>query len=223
MAPFVETFCRPELDQQAHPYICGLLSDVARKNIASIAYRFGQDRLPLQRFLGWAPWEDEPLRQELTRQVAEHLGRADGVLVFDPSGFPKSGPESVGVARQWRGRRPAGGAVPRRRLGNASRRGVPRLTRTPGSGSTCATAPQGRWWLPGSHDVWWRGRRGGNKAMRSCESCDATATATTSRWCRSMLLWPTPRLRHRWGSWPVWPKPNIASKHAASAARVKPD
>ena len=104
MAPFVETFCRPELDQQAHPYICGLLSDVARKNIASIAYRFGQDRLPLQRFLGWAPWEDEPLRQELTRQVAEHLGRADGVLVFDPSGFPKSGPESVGVARQWCGR-----------------------------------------------------------------------------------------------------------------------
>jgi SRSO17 transposase len=32
------------------------------------------------------------------------LGRADGVLVVDPSGFPKSGPESVGVARQWCGR-----------------------------------------------------------------------------------------------------------------------
>ena len=46
MAPFVETFCRPELDQHAHTSICGLLWDVDRKNIESIAYRFGQDRLP---------------------------------------------------------------------------------------------------------------------------------------------------------------------------------
>lgn len=104
LAPFVETFCRQELDQHAHTYLCGLLSDVARKNIESIAYRFGQDRLPLQRFIGWALWEDGPLRQEWTRQVAEHWGHADGVLVFDPSGFPKSGTESVGVARQWGGR-----------------------------------------------------------------------------------------------------------------------
>jgi len=104
MAPFVATFCRQALDQHAYTSICGLLSDVERKNIASIAYRFGQDRLPLQRFIGWAPWEDVPFRQELTRQVAEHLGHADGVLVFDPSGFPKSGTASVGVARQWCGR-----------------------------------------------------------------------------------------------------------------------
>jgi SRSO17 transposase len=32
------------------------------------------------------------------------LGQGDGVVVFDPSGFPKSGRESVGVARQWCGR-----------------------------------------------------------------------------------------------------------------------
>lgn len=104
MAPFVETFCRQALDQQAHTYLCGLLSDLERKNVESIASRFGQDRLPLQRFMGWAPWDDAPLRQELTRPVAEQLGHADGVLVFDPAGFPKSGPESVGVARQWCGR-----------------------------------------------------------------------------------------------------------------------
>ena len=105
MVPFVETFCRQELNQHAHTYLCGLLSDVERKNVASIAYRFGQDRLPLQCFIGWAPWEDGPLRQELTRQVAAPLGHAEGVLVFDPSGFPKSGTESVGVARQWCRRR----------------------------------------------------------------------------------------------------------------------
>jgi SRSO17 transposase len=104
MAPCVESFRREEPDQHAQTYVCGLLSDVARKNVESIAYRFGQDRLPLQRFIGWAPWDDAPLRQELTRQVAEHLGDPGGVLVFDPSGFAKSGRESVGVARQWCGR-----------------------------------------------------------------------------------------------------------------------
>ena len=31
MAPFVETFCRQELEQHAHTYLCGLLSDVDRK------------------------------------------------------------------------------------------------------------------------------------------------------------------------------------------------
>ena len=104
MAPFVASFCRQEPFQHAHTYVCGLLSDVERKNIESIAYRFGQDRLPLQRFIGWAEWDDAPLRQELARQVAEQLGQADGVLVFDPSAFAKSGGESVGVARQWCGR-----------------------------------------------------------------------------------------------------------------------
>ena len=44
------------------------------------------------------------MRQELIVQVKTHLGQGDGVLVFDPSGFAKSGRESVGVARQWCGR-----------------------------------------------------------------------------------------------------------------------
>src|SRR6266446_10234759 len=104
MAPFVATFCRREPSAHAQTYVRGLLADVERKNVESIAYRFGQDRLPLQRFIGWAEWDDAPLRQELTRQVAEQLGHAEGVLVFDPSAFVKSGSESVGVARQWCGR-----------------------------------------------------------------------------------------------------------------------
>lgn len=104
MVPFVSPFRRQEPSAHAHTYVRGLLSEVERKNVESIAYRFGQDRLPLQRFIGWAEWDEAPLRQELTRQVAEQLGQADGVLVFDPSAFAKSGPESVGVARQWCGR-----------------------------------------------------------------------------------------------------------------------
>ena len=91
-------------DQHAKTYVCGLLSNVERKNIESIAYRLGQSRLPLQSFIGWDAWDDAPLREELRSQVKTHLGQSDGVLVFDPSGFPKSGRESVGVARQWCGR-----------------------------------------------------------------------------------------------------------------------
>lgn len=104
MEPFVDTCGGPALHQHASTYVCGLLSDVERKNVESIAYRFGQDRLGLQRFIGWADWEDDPLRKELRGQIETHLGHADGVLVFDPSAFAKSGTESVGVARQWCGR-----------------------------------------------------------------------------------------------------------------------
>ena len=36
--------------------------------------------------------------------LREQLGEANGILILDPSSFPKSGSESVGVARQWCGR-----------------------------------------------------------------------------------------------------------------------
>src|SRR4030095_11970046 len=74
------------------------------QNIASIAYRFGQSRLPVQGSIGGDRGDEAPLRGGVRDQVARHLGQGDGVLVFDPSGFPKSGRESVGVARQWCGR-----------------------------------------------------------------------------------------------------------------------
>src|SRR5262245_3917403 len=104
MKPFVTTFQGQAADQHAKTYVCGLLSDVEHKNVESIAYRFGQSRLPLQGFIGWADWDDAPLCSELLSQVNRHLGQGDGVVVFDPSAFPKSGRESVGVARQWCGR-----------------------------------------------------------------------------------------------------------------------
>src|SRR6266446_3975371 len=104
MEPFVDTFQGQALTQHAQTYVSGLLSDVERKNVESIAYHVGQNRLGLQGFIGWADWADAPLRQTLLDQVGQQLGQGDGVLVFDPSAFPKSGRESVGVARQWCGR-----------------------------------------------------------------------------------------------------------------------
>src|SRR6266849_1818251 len=104
MEPFVDTLHGQAPRAHVQTYVRGLLSDVERKNVESIAYHFGQERLGLQGFIGWGDWDDAPMRQALRAQVGEQLGQEDGVLVFDPSGFPKSGRESVGVARQWCGR-----------------------------------------------------------------------------------------------------------------------
>jgi SRSO17 transposase len=104
MEPFVDTLCGPASPQHAKTSVSGLLSDAERKHVASIADHFGQDRLGLQRFIGWAAWDDAPLRQVVIDHVGKQWGHADGVLVFDPSACAQSGPESVGVARQWCGR-----------------------------------------------------------------------------------------------------------------------
>lgn len=104
MEPFLVRFTRKEQCRHAGTFVHGLLSDLDHKNAESIAYRYGQGRAPLQWFLGTSDWDHEPLREELVRQVGEQLGQPDGVIVFDPSGFKKSGRESVGVKRQWCGR-----------------------------------------------------------------------------------------------------------------------
>ena len=104
MAPCVDTPQGQAPRAPAQTSVRGLLSDVQRTNVASIADHCGQDRLGWQGFIGWDDWEDAPWRHTLWSQVGQHLGPADGVRVCDPSACPKSGRESVGVARQWCGR-----------------------------------------------------------------------------------------------------------------------
>jgi len=104
LEPFVGLLREAEQKEHARSYVTGLLSDLKRKNVESVAYLHDQDRLPLQKFMGCSPWDHQPLLRELTRQVGAELGEADGVLVFDPSAHPKKGTESVGVQRQWCGR-----------------------------------------------------------------------------------------------------------------------
>jgi SRSO17 transposase len=112
MLPRLERFVEPfaallaTTEQRAHvrEYVAGLVSNVKRKNAESIAYHHDQDRQALQKFIGQMPWDHQPHLTELARQVGVEIGEADGVIVFDPSGFPKKGTESVGVQRQWCGR-----------------------------------------------------------------------------------------------------------------------
>jgi SRSO17 transposase len=102
--PFAQLLTQPAQREHAMDYLCGLMSDLERKNVESIAYRHDQDRGKLQHFVGYAEWDHRPLMMEWARQVGVELGEDDGVIVFDPSAFPKQGRKSVGVARQWCGR-----------------------------------------------------------------------------------------------------------------------
>src|SRR5215468_11037655 len=104
LRPFVAALTRPEQRDNAGLYIRGLMSNLGAKTAEAIAYLHDRDRQGLQKFIGQADWDHEPLLAELARQVGAELGEPDGVLVFDPSAFPKKGAASVGVQRQWCGR-----------------------------------------------------------------------------------------------------------------------
>jgi SRSO17 transposase len=104
MEPFVASLHRHEQGDHATTFVQGLCSDLERKNNESIAYLFGLDRKTIQHFIGESKWDDTALREELACQIGKELGEEDGVIAFDPSAFPKSGKQSVGVARQWCGR-----------------------------------------------------------------------------------------------------------------------
>ena len=102
--PFADGLSEAEQRAHSQEYVAGLTSKLERKNVESIAYLHDQDRRALQHFIGESPWDHRPLAKELARQVGQELGQGDGVIVFDPSAFPKKGSESVGVTRQWCGR-----------------------------------------------------------------------------------------------------------------------
>lgn len=104
LTPFSACLCIEAQRVHALEFCEGLLSKVERKNVESIAYQHDQDRRNLQHFIGTAEWNHQPMLDELCRQVGRELGESDGVLVIDPSAFPKQGKKSVGVARQWCGR-----------------------------------------------------------------------------------------------------------------------
>jgi SRSO17 transposase len=103
LRPF-QNLLGPAAAEHSEEYAQGLLSNLERKNVESIAYQHDQDRRALQHFIGTAKWDHAPLLDELCRQVGAELGEPDATLVIDPSSFPKCGKKSVGVARQWCGR-----------------------------------------------------------------------------------------------------------------------
>jgi len=104
LEPYRPLMARSEQREHLSIFVGGLLSDLERKSVEPIASRYHLPRRPLQRFVGEGAWSDERIRERLQVEVAAELGDEQGVFVLDSSGFPKKGPDSVGVDRQWCGR-----------------------------------------------------------------------------------------------------------------------
>jgi SRSO17 transposase len=101
---YLPFFYRDEQRQHAEVILKGKLTGLQRKTTEPIAIEVNLPRRPLQHFVGAGGWDDQAVLGELRRHVHTELGEADGVLVLDPSAFPKKGNDSCGVARQWCGR-----------------------------------------------------------------------------------------------------------------------
>ena len=116
---FAPLFGRKEARAQSLVYLNGLLLGHERKSAEPMALVFGEPGdngigqnqvLGLQRFLSHSPWDDQDVQHEIQAIYAEKLVPSTAtwpigtVGVFDSSGFPKKGIESVGVQRQYCGR-----------------------------------------------------------------------------------------------------------------------
>lgn len=108
LTPFLQRylplFYRLEQRGHARVVIEGKLSGLERKTSEPIARRAGENRKPIQVFVGAGAWDDDRVMREVRVHVGEVIGDADGILLIDGSAFVKKGDDSCGVKRQWCGR-----------------------------------------------------------------------------------------------------------------------
>ena len=99
-----QRFGRVEPRRRMQDYVRGLLGPVGRKNSWQLAEHAGHATpYGLQRLLSWCQWDPDEIRDDLQEYVADRLGRPDGVLIVDDTGFLKKGTVSAGVQRQYSG------------------------------------------------------------------------------------------------------------------------
>ncbi|MEU1180826.1 IS701 family transposase [Streptomyces sp. NPDC005820] len=97
-------FGRVEPRRRMRDYVHGLLGPAGRKNSWQLAEHAGHATPHgLQRLLSWCQWDPDEIRDDLQECVAERLGRPDGVLIVDGTGFLKKGVVSAGVQRRYSG------------------------------------------------------------------------------------------------------------------------
>lgn len=96
---------RPSFQKRASQYISGLFQLESKRNISRIDERVsGAEYQSLHHFLSNSPWDDDAVCAQIARDANKLLGgTADSCLIIDPTGIPKKGSHSVGVARQYCG------------------------------------------------------------------------------------------------------------------------
>jgi SRSO17 transposase len=84
--------------------MAGQMGQLERKSIEPIALNVESAKVrAMQHFMSDAVWEEDRILSRYHGMVTEDLGDAEGVLIFDESGFVKKGNDSVGVSRQYCG------------------------------------------------------------------------------------------------------------------------
>jgi SRSO17 transposase len=98
---FEDRFSRQSQRGALRRYVTGLLSDSPRKSMEAMWARLSDPGTyqAFQHFITDAPWEAEALWKRLREVVPDRTG----VLILDGTSFPKQGPASVGVGRQYCG------------------------------------------------------------------------------------------------------------------------
>ena len=101
---FSDCFAREEPRENFFRYMSGQFSELERKSIEPIALNIEDGNVrSMQRFVSDVIWDEEAIIRKYRTMVCEDLGDPDGVLIFDETGFPKKGEESIGVSRQYCG------------------------------------------------------------------------------------------------------------------------
>jgi SRSO17 transposase len=103
-AQFADCFSREEPRENFYQYMAGQMSQLERKSIEPIALSVESAKVrAMQHFLSDIVWEEERILSRYHDLLSVDLGNAEGVLIFDESGFVKKGNDSVGVSRQYCG------------------------------------------------------------------------------------------------------------------------
>jgi SRSO17 transposase len=101
LEPFEDCFGHVAQRGAFRRYLLGLLSDSRRKSMSAMLARITNPGTyqAFQHFITHAPWSADRVWRRLRTVIPERTG----VLILDGTSFPKQGPHSVGVARQYCG------------------------------------------------------------------------------------------------------------------------
>ena len=101
---FRDCFARREPREQFFGYMVGQFSALERQAIEPMALQVdGGSVRAMQRLISDVVWEEVQMRRTYQSLLHDDVGEADGVLIFDESGFPKQGPRvgGRGAAVLW--------------------------------------------------------------------------------------------------------------------------
>ncbi|HSL72411.1 MAG TPA: IS701 family transposase [Longimicrobiales bacterium] len=101
LEPFQRCFGHRAQRVALRTYVQGVFSDSDRKSMQAMLARVTEpvSYQAFQHFITHAPWDAD----QIWRRLLAILPERRGVLIIDGTSFPKQGPHSVGVARQYCG------------------------------------------------------------------------------------------------------------------------